>query len=169
MEISPLFRLLRLSERLGLVFAGLGAAVVLAQAGWITFGVVMRYVFRSPDRMVTEATALLLFPVAFAGMTYALQSDAYPRVSIFTDKLPRRARAFLAAVNRTIVLAIALFFAVAATDAAVRDFYSGAASEILLWPRYFFWTPATLSLWLFAFYAALRLVAAGKRADDAGG
>ena len=78
MEISPLFRLLRLSERLGLVFAGLGAAVVLAQAGWITFGVVMRYVFRSPDRMVTEATALLLFPVAFAGMTYALQSDAYP-------------------------------------------------------------------------------------------
>ena len=87
----------------------------------------------------------------------------------FTDKLPRRARAFLAAVNRTIVLAIALFFAVAATDAAVRDFYSGAASEILLWPRYFFWTPATLSLWLFAFYAALRLVAAGKRADGAGG
>ena len=96
MENAPLFRLLRLTERLGSVFAGLGAAVVLAQAGWITYGVVMRYVFHSPDRMVTEATALLLFPVAFAGLAHALSADAYPRVSIFADKLPPRAGAFLA-------------------------------------------------------------------------
>ena len=170
MENTPLCRLMRLTERLGSVFAGLGAAVVLAQAGWITFGVVMRYVFRSPDRMVTEATALLLFPVAFAGLAHALSADAYPRVSIFADKLPPRAGAFLATVNRVIVLAVAAFFAVAATDAAIRDFHSGAASEILLWPRFYFWTPSALSLWLFTFYAALRLVAASvKKADGEGG
>lgn len=165
-----LSRLLRLTESLGSVFAGLAAAVVLVQAGWITFGVVMRYVFRSPDRMVTEATALLLFPVAFAGLAYALQSDAYPRVSIFADMLPRGARSLLSAVNRAVVLAVAAFFAVAATDAAARDFHSGAASEILLWPRFYFWVPSALSLWLFTFYAALRLAAAtGAGADDEGG
>ena len=153
-----LSRLLRAAERLGLVFAGLGAAVALAQAGWITFGVVMRYVFRSPDRMVTEATALLLFPVAFAGLAYALQVDAYPRVSIFADKLPRRARFFLTALNGAVMAAVSAFFAVAATAAAIRDFHSGAASEILLWPRFYFWTPAAASLWLFTFYASLRLI-----------
>ena len=166
MRGAALSRLLRVCERLGLVFAGLGAVAALTQAGWITFGVVMRYVFRSPDRMVTEATALLLFPVAFAGLTYALQVDAYPRVSVLADRLPRRARACLAAMNGAVMLAVAAFFAVAATEAAIRDFHSGAASEILLWPRFYFWTPAALSLWLFTFYAALRLVAAAGGGED---
>ena len=158
----------RWCERLGLVFAGLGAAAVLAQAGWITFGVVMRYAFHSPDRMVTEATALLLFPVAFAGLTYALQVDGYPRVSILADQLPRRARGVLEAVNLAVVVLIGVFFAVAASGAAVRDFHSGAASEILLWPRYIFWAPAALSLWLFTFYAALRLLDASAKIAGGG-
>lgn len=169
MHNAALSRLLQASERLGLVFAGLGAVVALTQAGWITFGVVMRYVFNSPDRMVTEATALLLFPVAFAGLTYALQVDAYPRVSILADRLPRRARAFLMALNGSVIVAVAAFFAFAATEAAIRDLESGAASEILLWPRVYFWVPAALSLWLFTVYASLRLVASIGGADEKNG
>ena len=63
-----------------------GGAVIIVQAVWISYGVIMRYVFRSPDAVVTEATALLLFPVAFAGLAYAMQIDAYPRVTMLVNK-----------------------------------------------------------------------------------
>lgn len=135
-----------------------GGVVIVAQAAWVSYGVVMRYVFRSPDAVVTEATALLLFPVAFAGLVYAMQIDAFPRVTILVDKLRPAVRRRLEAFNYLLMAAIAGFFATAAAQAAWRDFYSGAASEILLWPRYLFWAPSALSLSLFALYAGLRFM-----------
>ncbi|MGI9298252.1 MAG: TRAP transporter small permease [Gammaproteobacteria bacterium] len=146
--------------RAGLAVMAAGGAVVVVQAAWISYGVVRRYVFRSPDAVVTEATALLLFPVAFAGLVYAMQMDAYPRVTVLVDSLSAAARRRLEIFNLFLTAAVVLFFAVAAAQAAWRDFNSGAASEILLWPRFLFWAPAALSLSLFSLYSAL--VAAEK-------
>lgn len=154
----------------GLVAMAAGGLVVLIQALWISYGVMMRYVFHRPDAMVTEATALLLFPVAFAGLVYAMQIDAYPRVTVLVDKLSPAFRRRLQVFNYLLIAALAVFFATAAVQAAWRDFYSGAASEILLWPRYLFWTPAAAVWVLFALYAALRFVetlAAGGRRGKA--
>ena len=50
------------------------------------------------------------------------------------------------------------FFAVAAVQATIGSFRSGSASEILYWPRYLFWIPATISLLFFTTYAILKLV-----------
>ena len=141
--------------RAGWVVMAVGGAVILVQAGWISYGVVMRYVFRSPDSVVTEATALLLFPVAFAGLVYAMQVSAYPRVTMLIDALRPTTRHWLEVLNLALTTAVAVFFAIAAGQAAWRDFHSGAASEILLWPRYLFWLPAALSLALFSLYAGL--------------
>lgn len=116
----------------------------------------MRYVFRSPDSTVTEATALLLFPVAFAGLVYAMQVNAYPRVTVLIDRLSPIVRRRLEAINCLLIVFIAGFFALAATQAAWRDFHSGAASEILLWPRFLFWIPAAVSLLLFTLYGMIR-------------
>ena len=132
-----------------------GGAVIIVQAVWISYGVIMRYVFRSPDAVVTEATALLLFPVAFAGLAYAMQIDAYPRVTMLVNKFSPATRMRLEVFHCFLIAAIAAFFAVAAAQAAWRDFHSGAASEILLWPRYLFWVPSALSLFLFSLYAML--------------
>ena len=132
-----------------------GGAVIIVQAVWISYGVIMRYVFRSPDAVVTEATALLLFPVAFAGLAYAMQIDAYPRVTMLVNKFSPATRMRLEVFHCFLIAAIAAFFAVAAAQAAWRDFHSGAASEILLWPRYLFWAPSALSLFLFSLYAML--------------
>lgn len=145
---------------MGLAVMAAGGAVVIVQAAWISYGVVMRYVFRLPDSVVTEATALLLFPVAFAGLVYALQINAYPRVTMLADKLSPKVRRRLEVFNFSLMAAVAGFFAVAATTAAWRDFHSGAASEILLWPRWLFWAPSAFSLSLFSLYAGLR--AAGE-------
>src|SRR6056297_4192966 len=151
-------RLIGHVERAVVWLAAAGAIVVLVQMVWITYGVFTRYALNAPDRMVTEATALLLFPVAFAGLAYAMREDAYPKVTMLTDTLPPAGRKAAAIVNLCMMLAVGLFFSLAGVSATIRSFNSGASSEILLWPRYAFWAPGALALVLFSIYAGLRLI-----------
>ena len=100
---------------LGLVI--MGAVIVLVQVTWISYGVFMRYVLESPDGMVTEATALLLVPVAFAGLAYALREDAYPKVTMLTDQLSKSASLAVHRFNLLLKIAIGVFFSMAAVSA----------------------------------------------------
>lgn len=145
-------------ERIANWLIYLGGVIVLIQAVWITYGVFMRYVLDSPDGMVTEATALMLVPVAFLGLAYALSRDAYPKVTILRDRLPEPMRAAVDRFNLLIMVLIGTFFCVAATEAAIRAYHSGAASEILLWPRFYFWIPVSISLIIFTLLALARLI-----------
>ena len=149
--------LIRWMERLVVWLAAAGAAVIVLQMVWISYGVFTRYALNAPDRMVTEATALLLFLVAFAGLAYALREDAYPRVTMLTDRLPAIGRKLVALVNMALMCGVGVFFAMAAINALIRAFNSGSSSEILLWPRWIFWAPCAASLVIFTLYAALRL------------
>ena len=146
-------------EQLAFGLAALGAAIIVVQMLWISYGVFMRYVVGRPDGMVTEATALLLFPAAFLGLAYALKEDAFPKVLFLRNALGARGRRLLDLLNLTLMVGIGGFFAIAGVDATLRAFESGAASEVLLWPRYLFWAPGALSLVVFLLYVVLRLVA----------
>jgi TRAP-type C4-dicarboxylate transport system permease small subunit len=154
---GTLDRLIGWFEHFVVWLAAAGAVVICVQMLWISYGVFTRYALNAPDRMVTEATALLLFPVAFAGLSYALREDAYPKVTMLTDRLPPQGRKIVAIVNLGIMLGVGLFFSVAGFDATLRSFNSGASSEILLWPRWAFWAPGALSLMAFSAYATLKL------------
>lgn len=149
--------LLHRVERLAVVLAGLGAAIIVVQMLWISYGVFMRYVMSSPDGTVTEATALLLFPAAFLGLAFALKEDAYPKVSFLPDALGPRGRHWLGALNLVLMIVVGGFFSIAAVDATMNSFESGAASEILLWPRYLFWAPGAVALVVFTVHVALKL------------
>lgn len=146
-------------EQLAFGLAALGAAIIVVQMLWISYGVFMRYVVGRPDGMVTEATALLLFPAAFLGLAYALKEDAFPKVLFLRNALGARGRRLLDLLNLALMVAVGGFFAIAGVDATLRAFDSGAASEVLLWPRYLFWAPGALSLVVFLLYVVLRLVA----------
>lgn len=148
----------RLASAAVTALAGLGAAIVVVQVFWISYGVFMRYVVNNPDMYVTEATALLLVPVAFAGLGYALKTDAYPKVTLLVERLPPRAQRALAIVNTALMMLIGLFFAIAAVSATMRSYANGSASEVLSWPRFYFWAPAAASLVAFVALALLRLV-----------
>lgn len=150
--------MISLIERIVVWVAGIGGIIVLIQMLWISYGVFVRYGLGRPDRMVTEATALLLFPVAFAGLAYAMREDAYPKVTMLTDRLGPASRKFFDVVNNVLMLGVGLFFSYAGISATIRAFNSGVASEILHWPRYLFWAPGACALSLFSLYAALRLV-----------
>ncbi|GLQ76071.1 TRAP transporter small permease [Vibrio penaeicida] len=145
-------------ERIAKLLIYLGGFVVLIQALWISYGVFMRYVMNSPDGMVTEATALMLVPVAFFGLAYALSQDAYPKVTLFRDKLPTRVQGYLDRLNLVIMTLTGLFFSVAACKATFKTFHSGAASEILLWPRFYFWIPVSIALVVFTLLALVQLL-----------
>ncbi|MEH6813828.1 MAG: TRAP transporter small permease [Motiliproteus sp.] len=145
-------------ERIALILLYCGGLFVLIQAVWISYGVFMRYVMSSPDGMVTEATALMLVPVAFFGLAYALSIDAYPKVTLLRDLLPPKPQAIIDRVNLMIMTLTGLFFSVAAGEATIRAFHSGAASEILLWPRFYFWAPVAISLFIFTLLALVRLL-----------
>jgi len=163
--LTILHNLRRRFERLVMWLTTLGAVIVLVQMVWISYGVIMRYLFNSPDRMVTEATALLLFPVAFAGLAFALKEDAYPKVTLLVDALPPTLGRIMDMVSLAVMTAIGGFFSTAAVSATIRSYQSGAASEILLWPRFLFWAPVALMLVVFTLYSLLRLalIAAGDK------
>ena len=145
-------------DKVVLALVVMGGGIVLVQVVWISYGVFMRYVIDSPDRMVTEATALLLVPVAFAGLAFALREDAYPKVTMLTDRLSKSAYITVERFNLMMKVAIGVFFSMAAVSATFNSYDSGAASEILLWPRFYFWIPVAFSLCVFSLYTFLRLV-----------
>lgn len=151
--------LLRLIERLAVWLAALGALIIVVQMVWISYGVFTRYVLLKPDGTVTEATALLLFPVAFLGLAFALKEDAYPKVTFLRDALQPRGRRILEAVNLALMVVVGGFFAIAAVRAVIGTLQSGAASEILLWPRYLFWGPSAIAILVFVSFAVIKLVA----------
>ena len=154
-----LIRLIRTTEVFTRWFAMIGGAIICVQMAWISYGVFKRYVLGDPDGMVTEATALLLFPVAFLGLAYALTENAYPTVTYAIDALKGNAKRCLIGLNLLVMFGIGLFFSYAGVDATLKSYDSGAASEILLWPRYLFWLPGAAALILFTWYVFLRLLA----------
>ena len=146
------------AERIVVWLAGFGALIILIQMLWISYGVFVRYGLGRPDRMVTEATALLLFPVAFAGLAYAMREDAFPKVTMVVDRLGPGARKVFEIVNHLLMIGVGGFFAYAGISATNRAFNSGVASEILHWPRYLFWAPGAFALVVFTLFTLLRLI-----------
>lgn len=155
---GPLLRLETLLGRVVLLVTAAGALTMLVQAFWISYGVFVRYVLKQPDRLVTEATALLLLPVAFAGMAYALREDAFPKVTMAVETLPQRVRSAIETLNLALMLAIGAFFTMVAGSAAIRTYFSGASTEVLRWPEFIFWTPVAISIAVFDLYAVTRLL-----------
>lgn len=132
-----------------------GALLLIVQILWIAWGVYSRYILRDPDPYVTEATALFLLPLAFVGMAYAMTEDAFPKVTIFSDRLPPKIALYVRFLNSVIMFAVGLLFAVTTGTAAFRSFNSGAASNILGWPEFSMWLPVFICLVIFTLIAFL--------------
>ncbi|NYT78093.1 TRAP transporter small permease [Alcaligenaceae bacterium] len=150
-----LYRLEALMGRAAFWLSLAGGLIILIQVVWISYGVFMRYVVGRPDGMVTEATALLLFPTAFLGLAWALKEDAYPKVSFLPDALRGKWRRMLDALNLLLMVLVGGFFAYTAVSATLRSYESMASSEVLLWPRYLFWIGSALALVVFTLYALI--------------
>ena len=137
-----------------------GSVLILVQAVWISWGVFARYVLRDPDEMVTEATALLLVPLAFVGIAYALQEDAFPKVTMLIDKLPAAIANRIRLFNLVLMTLIGGFFTVVAGSATIRSYTTGAVSQIIEWPEFAFWAPVCVFIGTFTALGVIRVAAA---------
>ena len=135
-----------------------GVAIIVVQAFWISWGVFARYVLGNPDRMVTEATALLLVPLSLLGLAEALRADAFPKVTFLLDGLSQAGRRALESFNVLLMILIGGFFAAVTLTATVSNYRSGVASSILGWPEYLFWMPTAAAVVVFVLASCLRLV-----------
>ena len=126
-----------------------GGVLILVEAFWISWGVFARYILRDPDETVTEATALLLVPLAFVGIAYALQQDAFPKVTMLVDKLPAGVARWVRFFNLVLMTLIGAFFSAVAATATVRSYRTGAVSSIIEWPEFALWAPVTLFIGTF--------------------
>ena len=139
-----------------------GIAILLVQAFWTTHGVFVRYVLVSPDRLVTEATALLLVPLAYIGLPYAVRHNLLPKVTFVLDRVPPKVARLMEWANLLIMVAIGMFLSVVAIKATIDTFRSGASSKVLEWPEYLFWAPTALALTVFVLCGCLSLFHPGK-------
>ena len=148
-----------------------GGVLILVQSFWISWGVFARYVLRDPDDMVTEATALLLVPLAFVGIAYALQDDAFPKVTMLIDKLPTAIADRIRFLNLVLMTLIGGFFTIVAGSATIRTYETGAVSQIIEWPEFAFWAPVCVFIGAFTALGVIRVAAAltSSRLDERAG
>ena len=96
--------------------------------------------------------ATLIVIIVFLPIFCSVGSGAWRELA-----LPRLRGKAVLLLGLLLMLAVGGFFSIAAVDATIGSFASGAASEILLWPRYLFWAPGALALLVFTAYVALKL------------
>ena len=140
-----------------------GGVLILVEAFWITWGVFTRYVLRSPDSMVTEATALLLVPLAFVGMAHALNDDAFPKVTILIAKFPERIRSVIQLFNMALMFLIGIFFSIVGVSAAFRTYNAGNTTDVLEWSEWIFWVPIAIFIVVFTILALAFLIFPRRR------
>lgn len=140
------------------VATAIGCAVVVLEAIWISYGVVARYIFRNPDRWVTEGSALFLLGLAFAGLPSALRENSFPRVTFLLNSLSPVPRAVVDLVNMTLMAAIGGYLALASVRATLATLRTGQTTMINEWPEYLAWLPVALFTIVFTLEACARCV-----------
>lgn len=138
--------------------AVVGIVILVLKPVWISYGVLTRYLLGSPDRYVTEATALLLIPLAFLGLPLAFQANAIPEVTVLVNLLPARIGRYLGVLKFMMICAIGAFFTYMTCTALMRSYQSGTASSILGWPEWPIWLVLAGTMALFTLQALHRLV-----------
>ena len=118
-------------------------------------GIASWFIFPVTDMWV--AVLLAGACLAFLGLAFAMKEDAYPRVSFLLDATRGRpVHKWIRGGTDLVVIVVGLYFSFASVNATVKAFSSEAASEILLWPRFYFWIPSALAIVFFTLYALVR-------------
>ncbi len=147
----------RYLARFSKTLAYAGAVLILVDAFWISISVFRRYVLNDPDPVVTEAAALLLLPLAFAGLAYSFAEDANPKVTMLIDKLPATAAMSIEALNLLVGAAVGVMLTAFSSTATIRSYASGAASPVIEWPEYFLWASVAIFSLTFTLLVMVRL------------
>lgn len=85
----------RVLERISNFFAVLSGVMVLVMAFTATYGVIRRYIFKSPEPYSYELSTMFLLWTFVLALAYLEKLDGHLRVDFFVVLLPRKIRLFL--------------------------------------------------------------------------
>lgn len=91
-------------EFLTWVLAGVGGMLLCLIIAFVVYGVVMRYLFRTPKAWVNEAVALMYLPLIAFGLAYALRTKAHVHVDLLLTRLPLKTQQILNVVTMPLFL-----------------------------------------------------------------
>lgn len=148
-------------DKISIYLAYLGGLIIAIQSIWISVSVFLRKLGH-PDPYVTETTALMLLPLAFLGMSYALKENGYPQVTLLCDKLPQKISYYLNIIKYLVIFFIGVFFTLTLYKAYTLAYVSGASSEILEIPRTYVAFPTLVSMIFFNLYSFIKIIKSFK-------
>ena len=82
-------------ERISSLFAVLSGVLILTMAFTASYGVIRRYVFKSPEPYSYELSTIFLLWTFVLALAYLEKLDGHLRVDFFVVLLPKKLRLFL--------------------------------------------------------------------------
>ncbi|MDI6813720.1 MAG: TRAP transporter small permease [Desulfitobacteriaceae bacterium] len=132
----------------------------------IFYGVIMRYIFKTPLFWVDEISTYVLVWGTILGWSIAQRDGRHIRVTLLYDKLPIQAQRWVSVFSRTVSLAFCLFLAYLAFLMEVKYIQSQQVSlnmQLPLWIAHIFVPLAALMLGWRYFLELIGLLKNGGR------
>ena len=144
------------TARAGSLVAGLAVLVITVL---ITYSVVLRYFFGSPQIFVDELATFLLVVVISWGLAHTFRSDGHITVDLLVRRLGPRTRAGLRAATLLLGSAFVTVVAWQTLDTALQAHRYGRVSTVMLYPL---WLPQLVIPLGFALLLAAMLLALAR-------
>lgn len=150
----------------GLTFSArsLGEACVLVLIGLIFVDVFGRYLLSRPTKVADELGGYLLLAIVFLGAAYAMQRDLHIKVTVLSDRVPIKARRWLALVMEIVAIIFVVVTAWLGAQLVALSLDSGTRSpSILRTPTYIPQLVVPIGLGIFALEMIRRFIRQVRR------
>lgn len=125
-------------ERVSTALSVLAGLATLAIVLLMSFDVLMRYFFNSPQIFVDELASFLQVFVVFGGLAYTFMQRGHVRVDLLTSHVGPTVRAWLRVVTLTLGVLVLIVFIWVTTQSAMTAYRYGRVSVVMHYPL---WVP----------------------------
>lgn len=125
-------------ERLGSLFEGIAALLVLSVTALITYEVVARYFFNNPTGFANQFSAYAMPLIAFLAAGAALKKNEHVAVDIFINKLNSSNNKRLTVINELVSVVVIGYVLYAAATEVFYNYVDGirSFSTVITFPEY---------------------------------
>ena len=110
----------------------LGGILILLTGLFVTYEVVMRYIFNSPTIWVMEISIYIIVAVSFLSLAYVLKEKAHVKIDFITNHLSGRAALILEILTSLLAVFYSLVLGWESGKMALASFVKGELSPTLL-------------------------------------
>ncbi|MBN1367067.1 MAG: TRAP transporter small permease [Dehalococcoidales bacterium] len=114
-------------------FTNITEYILLLLLLWVTFSVIMRYIFSAPIIFGTEFAIFLAVYIFYLPLAVALRKGILPVISFIADRLPPRGQNFILALSSACFCAFSVFLAYILVKDMISAFGYGTKVDMMPW------------------------------------